>query len=122
LGDPAKVVLALAHGPTYIGSPPEGLDRVDSDLHHNRLKKLKFRASHRGFVEADLILGPFAEQKIADMSPEALDEFERLLDEPDQDLYGWIVGLKPVPPAFDTALMAELRAFRFSAFKARHSA
>jgi len=92
---------------------------VDSDLHYNRLKKLKFRASHRGFVEADLILGPFAEQKVAEMSPEVLDEFEHLLDQPDQDLYGWIVGLKPIPPQFDTALMAELCTFRFSAFKSR---
>jgi antitoxin CptB len=95
---------------------------LDSDLHHNRLKKLKFRASHRGFVEADLIIGPFAEQNVALMSQEALDEFERLLDQPDQDLYGWIVGLKPVPSEFDTALMAQLRAFRFSAFKARQDA
>ncbi len=95
---------------------------MDSDLHYNRLKKLKFRATHRGFVEADLILGPFAEQRVADMSPEVLDEFEQLLDQPDQDLYGWIVGLKPVPPEVDTALMAELRAFRFSAFKARQDA
>jgi len=95
---------------------------VDSDLRQNRLKKLKFRASHRGFVEADLILGPFAQQKVADMSPEMLDEFERLLDQPDQDLYGWIVGLKPIPPQYDTALMAELSAFRFSAFKARQEA
>jgi antitoxin CptB len=95
---------------------------VDSDLYNNRLKKLKFRATHRGFVEADLILGPFAEQRVGEMSPEVLDAFELLLDQPDQDLYGWIVGLKPIPPEFDTALMAELRAFRFSAFKARQEA
>jgi len=95
---------------------------LDSDLHHNRLKKLKFRATHRGFVEADLILGPFAEQRVAEMAPEVLDEFERLLDQPDQDLYGWIVGLKAIPPEFDTALMEELRVFRFSAFKARQEA
>ncbi len=95
---------------------------MDSDLRHNRLKKLKFRATHRGFVEADLILGPFADQKVADMSPEVLDEFEHLLDQPDQDLYGWIVGLKPVPPEFDTPLMEELRAFRFLVFKARQEA
>ena len=95
---------------------------MESELRENRLKKLKFRATHRGFVEADLILGPFAEQKVAAMAPETLDEFEHLLDQPDQDLYGWIIGLKPVPPEFDTALMSDLRAFRFSAFKARHDA
>jgi antitoxin CptB len=95
---------------------------MDSDLHNNRLKKLKFRAGHRGFVEADLILSPFAEQRVAQMDAVTLDAFEQLLDQPDQDLYGWIVGLKPIPPEFDTALMAELRAFRFSAFKARTGA
>ena len=36
------------------------------------------------------------------MSAAELEEFERLLDQPDQDLYGWIVGLKPTPEAFDT--------------------
>ena len=29
-----------------------------ADAHDIRLKRLKFRAWHRGFVEADLILGP----------------------------------------------------------------
>ncbi len=95
---------------------------MDSDLAFNRQKKLKFRAHHRGFVEADLILGPFADAYVAEMSADEVDEFEHILDQPDQDLYGWIVGLKPVPPAFDTPLMARLRDFRFSAFKVRAGA
>jgi antitoxin CptB len=76
-----------------------------------RLKKLKFRAWHRGFREADLILGPFADTHADSMSPEQLDEFEALLEQNDHDIYGWIVGRAPTPPQFETELMASLRAF-----------
>ena len=41
-----------------------------------RLKKLKFRAWRRGFREADLILGPFADRYVAGFDPAMLDEFE----------------------------------------------
>jgi antitoxin CptB len=76
-----------------------------------RLKKLKFRAWHRGFREADLILGPFADAHAQSMSGEELDEFEALLEQNDHDIYGWIVGRAPTPPQFETELMARLRAF-----------
>ena len=62
-----------------------------------RLKKLRFRAWRRGFREADLILGPFADKHVPGMGPDELDEFERLLDQPDHDLYAWIVGTLPAP-------------------------
>ena len=94
----------------------------DDDAHAARLRKLKFRASRRGFLEADLILGPFAERHIAELDPETLDEFDRLLDVADQDLYGWIVGLKPTPANWETPLMERLRAFRLEAFAARTAA
>jgi antitoxin CptB len=85
----------------------------------DRLKKLRFRAWRRGFVEADLILGPFADRHAAGLDAAQLDRFESLLDQPDQDLYAWIVGLKPVPPEFDTDVMDLIRGFRFFAREAR---
>ena len=91
----------------------------DDDAHAARLRKLTFRASRRGFLEADLILGPFARTHASDLDPQSLDEFERLLDVPDQDLYGWIVGLKPTPSEWETPLVQRLRAFRLEAFAAR---
>ncbi len=94
----------------------------DDPAHAARLRKLTFRASRRGFLEADLILGPFAKRHISELDAETLDEFERLLEAPDQDLYGWIVGLKPTPAEWDTALMQRLRAFRLEAFAARQPA
>ena len=87
----------------------------------DRLNMLRFRASRRGFLEADLILGPFAARHVGEMTPQELDEFETLLDQPDQDLYGWIVGLKPMPRERDTPLMARICDFRFAAFKVREA-
>ena len=80
-----------------------------------RLKKLKFRAWRRGFREADLILGPFADRYVSDFSPVELDIFEELLEQPDQDLYAWIVGTAPAPPAFDGDILNRIKAFRFEA-------
>lgn len=85
-----------------------------------RLKKLKFRAWRRGFREADLILGAFADQRLTHLSAPELDDLERLLDQPDQDLYGWIVGTAPAPAEFDTPVLDLIRAFRFSVHSAAH--
>ena len=78
-----------------------------------RLKKLKFRAWRRGFREADLILGPFADTHVARFSPAELDWFEVLLDQPDQDIYAWIVGTLPTPPEFDSEIMNRIKEFRY---------
>jgi len=82
-----------------------------------RLKKLKLRAWRRGFREADLILGPFADKHVPDFSESELDWFEALLDVPDQDLYGWILEREPTPIQFDGPLMNKLKAFRDVAHK-----
>ncbi len=80
-----------------------------------RLKKLRFRAWRRGFREADLILGPFADKHVHAMSPAELDLFEVILEQPDQDLYAWIVGTLATPAEFDCDLMNRIKAFRFEA-------
>ena len=84
-----------------------------------RLKRLKFRAWHRGFVEADLILGPFVDTHGAALTEAQLDDLERLLEESDHDIYAWIIGRQPIPAAFDTDVMQLIREFRFQAHAAR---
>ena len=84
-----------------------------------RLSKLKFRAWRRGFLEADLILGPFADRTLESLDPQALDAFEALLDQPDHDVYGWIVGQADPPAAHDTPLLGMIREFRFVAHQSR---
>ncbi len=83
-----------------------------------RLNKLRYRAWRRGFTEADLIFGPFADRHAPDLTPAQLDEFETLLDQPDHDLYGWIIGQTPAPAPLDGEVLALIRSFRFDARKA----
>jgi antitoxin CptB len=84
-----------------------------------RLRQVKYRAWRRGFREADLILGPFADSHAENLNPDQLEAFERLLDQPDPDLYAWIVEQAPTPPEFDGDVMRMLKQFRFEAFEAR---
>ena len=77
-----------------------------------RLQKLKFRAWRRGFREADLILGPFADSHVHQLGASELDAFEQLLEVPDQDLYEWIVERSPTPPEYDTEVMRLIKLFR----------
>lgn len=72
-----------------------------SDPHAIRRRRLLFRAEHRGFKEADLVIGGYARAHLTGMSEAQLDEFEALLEVPDQDLYAWVVGREPVPPEHD---------------------
>ena len=77
----------------------------------DRLNKIRFRAWRRGFREADLILGPFADRFTAGMSEAELDAFEALLAENDHDLFGWISG-KPAPAEFEGPMLERLRDFQ----------
>ena len=74
-----------------------------------RRRRVRFRAWHRGTKEMDLILGSFADAHVATMDEADLDSLEALMQAPEQDAYGWITGARPVPPDFDTPLMARLR-------------
>ncbi len=86
---------------------------MDSALTDPRLRKLNFRAWRRGFREADLIVGGFADSELARMTADDLDAFERLLEVPDGDLYDWIVERAPPAPEHDGPVMHRLRAYRF---------
>ena len=79
----------------------------------DRRKKLKFRAWRRGFREIDLILGRFADARLAELDDAGLDAFEALLEAPDQDVYLWITEEVAAPPEYDTPTLALIRAFRF---------
>jgi antitoxin CptB len=89
------------------------------DSHEHRLKRLKFRAGHRGFVEADLILGSFVERHAASLTPAQLDDLERLLEENDHDIYAWVIGREPAPAEFQTEVLELIRAHRFSVHAVR---
>ena len=75
-----------------------------------RRKRLLFRAQRRGFKEVDLIFGVFAAEALPAMDTPALDEFEALLDAPDKDVFLWLQDQAPVPPEYDNATFAGLKA------------
>jgi antitoxin CptB len=76
-----------------------------------RMRRLRYRAWHRGTREMDLILGPFAEAALGAMTGPELDRFERLLEEPDTELLKWLLRQEPAPPDADHDLIARLSAF-----------
>ena len=67
----------------------EGLDE--------RRKKLLFRAWRRGVRETDLIVGRFADAHIEKLDEPSLDDFERLIEVPNSDLYAWVSGESDIP-------------------------
>ena len=83
---------------------------ADDDLAVRR-RKLKFRSWHRGMREMDLIMGRFADACVDAMELEELDEYERLMETPDPELFGWVLAEEPPPSEADSAMLRRLRAF-----------
>ena len=79
----------------------------------DRRKRLRFRSWHRGTREMDLLLGSFADARLATFSADQLARFEVLLELSDPDLFAWIVGREAVPQAYDNDVMNLIRNFKF---------
>ena len=81
--------------------------------HEIRLKRLRFRAWHRGTREADLMIGGYFDAHHLDWTPDQLDWFEALLEEQDVDIMGWAIGSIPCPPQWESPMMQAMRALNF---------
>lgn len=66
----------------------------------HRLKRMQMRSWRRGTKEMDLILGPFADARLAGLEPATLEVYDALLEESDQDLITWVLGQTPPPARF----------------------
>lgn len=64
----------------------------------NRLKRLRMRSWRRGTKEMDMVLGPYADSELAALDADAVNSYESLLVENDQDLYLWVSGQADAPP------------------------
>jgi antitoxin CptB len=87
-----------------------GMTRTSAGLDERR-RRLLYRAWHRGTREMDLIMGPFADACIGELSESDVADFERLADAPDPDIYAWIMGEREVPDEYDGPIFQRLRAF-----------
>lgn len=75
-----------------------------------RLKRMAMRSWRRGTKEMDLVLGPFADAHLANLSEDELQTYDALLAENDQDLMAWILG-QSGPPAGFRPLLDRITAF-----------
>ena len=65
-----------------------------------RLRRLRFRAWHRGTREADYMIGGFFDRYAAGWGEAEIGWFEALIDEDDVDVMAWALGTLPVPYAY----------------------
>ena len=74
----------------------------------HRLKRLRFRAWHRGTKEADLLVGGFFDAHSTAWSDADIAWFEALCEEQDVDIMAWAMGAQPVPDEWQGPMMTSL--------------
>ena len=79
-----------------------------------RRKKLAFRASRRGFRELDLFMQQFTAAHLEAFDARQLDQFEAVLDIPDQYVHDWIMGRSEPPENHRSEVLDLLLSFRYS--------
>lgn len=84
---------------------------VSEDNISIKRKRLIFRSWHRGTREIDLLLGTFADAHIPRFNEVQLAAYERFLKNSDPDIFNWITGQEPVPPAEDNDVVALMLKF-----------
>ncbi len=85
---------------------------VPPETNEARRRRLIYRSCYTGMKETDLLLGPFAVRYVPGFSLEQLDRYERLLAEPDPDIFDWATGRQTVPELHDNDVMTLLASFR----------
>ena len=78
-----------------------------------RLKRLRYRAWHRGTKEADLLIGGFFDRYGSGWSDEEIGWYETLLEEQDVDIMAWAVGTAEPPERYRGALMRDLQTLNY---------
>ena len=82
------------------------MEPMDRDA---RLRRLRFRAWHRGTKEADLLIGGFLDRHAETWSDGDIAWFETLLEEQDVDIMAWAIGTAAVPDRYCGDMMNRLR-------------
>ncbi|MET3896134.1 antitoxin CptB [Devosia sp. UYZn731] len=70
-----------------------------------RRKMLRYRAWHRGTLEMDRVLGPFADAHINALSEPDLDRLESVMSEEDPALLKWVMRQEVPPQTVDAEFL-----------------
>jgi antitoxin CptB len=74
-----------------------------------RLKRMKFRAWHRGTREADYMIGGFFDCYSGQWGEAEAAWFEALIEEDDVDIMAWALGTLDIPERYRGAQMELMR-------------
>ena len=74
-----------------------------------RLRRLHFRAWHRGTREADYMIGGYFDRYSSEWGEAEVAWFEALIDEDDVDIMAWALGTLDVPDEYRGELMAAMQ-------------
>ena len=73
------------------------------------LKRLHWRAHHRGTREADRLIGGFFDMHHARWGSEERQLFSAMLEQQDVDIMGWAVGTREAPERFQGPMIDALK-------------
>ena len=77
------------------------------------LKRLHWRAHHRGTREADMLVGGFFDAHHAGWSSDERALFAELLEEQDVDIMAWAIGTAQAPERFAGPMVEALKTLNY---------
>lgn len=80
-------------------------------LTQNLLSRLLYQSRKRGMLENDLLLSTFADKHLHLLTPELVDQYDKLINEPsnDWDLFYWLTGKQEPPVEFKNQVFDMLK-------------
>ena len=78
---------------------------LTSDRPNDRMRRLKFRAWHRGTREADYMIGCFFDRYHTTWTDAEIELFERMVEEEDVDIMAWALGTLAIPADYAGPMM-----------------
>ncbi|KAJ1037664.1 hypothetical protein NDA10_005576 [Ustilago hordei] len=81
-----------------------GRETEDRDT---KIARLVYQCRKRGTLETDLLLSTFAKKELKNLEDKELDELDRLLDEPDWDIFYWCTLRKQIPERWEESFKTE---------------
>ncbi|KAF9513166.1 hypothetical protein BS47DRAFT_1372598 [Hydnum rufescens UP504] len=86
--------------PDPIPRPNESLDSLRA--------RLNYQSRKRGTLESDLLLSTFAKERLPTMTRAELEQFDKLMDEPDWDIYYWAINKRTPPERWAGSSLLEM--------------
>lgn len=108
------IVTEQAKGSNDITVKIQPIKRLNEDIDCKRAR-LTYQSRKRGILETDLLLSRFSKKYLLTFNEAELDEYDRLLDELDWDIYYWATrnfDVTPLPEQWkDSKILGMLQDF-----------